>query len=217
MSDDIEKAKSLLLGAIDAALRIASHSPSSQEPVSSEALDETSCGTANLPSNIPLPRSSPNTAYNEHRRLFGYQSFKGKGKGKGSAKGSKKPAPKRLKQPKTWTKDVICLRERDHSWRPSTVEKMDLAKVGLGLKRLSFDIEGTSQHIHDKIIETYPSLMECGGYTLLRLSDSSANLIEIEDPDTGLNVMYLKDILQQAKLYIRPLQTDITDDVIKVS
>lgn len=51
----------------------------------------------------------------------------------------------------------------------------------------------------------FPALDICGGYTLVRLSDSSRNLIEIGTPDGGLSVPYLKDILDEAKLYIRPL------------
>ena len=52
-------------------------------------------------------------------------------------------------------------------------------------------------------------LEDCGGYTLLRLAENSHNMVEIEGPDGGMTVSFLKDILNQAKLYIRPLQKDI--------
>ena len=34
-------------------------------------------------------------------------------------------------------------------------------------------------------------------------------MMEIEGPDSGTSVNFLKDILNQAKVYIRPLQKDI--------
>ena len=96
--------------------------------------------------------------------------------------------------------------------KPTVEEDMALAKCGLGLKQLVFDSEGDAQHIHDVIMAQYPALVHCGGYTLLRLSGGS-NLAEIESPDVGITVPYLKDIVHQAKLFITPLQCDITDEV----
>ena len=52
----------------------------------------------------------------------------------------------------------------------------------------------------------------CGGYTLLRLAENSHSMVEIEGPDCGMSVSYLKDILNQAKLYVRPLQKDLTEE-----
>ena len=40
-------------------------------------------------------------------------------------------------------------------------------------------------------------------------------MVEIEGPDSGMTVSYLKDILNQAKLYIRPLQKDISEEDMK--
>ena len=59
---------------------------------------------------------------------------------------------------------------------------------------------------------SYPALSNCGGYTLLQLGSGSKNFVEIEGPDTGIAVPYLKDILNQEKLYIRPLQCDISEE-----
>ena len=40
-------------------------------------------------------------------------------------------------------------------------------------------------------------------------------MIEIEGPDSGMTVPFLKDVVNQAKLYIRPLQRDITKKDMK--
>ena len=73
-----------------------------------------------------------------------------------------------------------------------------------------FDNNGDAQHIHSVIMKEFPVLTMCGGYTLLRLAENSHNMVVIEGPDNGMTVRYLKDILNYAKLYIRPLQKDIT-------
>ena len=88
---------------------------------------------------------------------------------------------------------------------------MELARDGLGLGEVNFHHDGDAGHIHKVLMETFPQLNSCGGYTLCRLSDNSHSLIEIDYPAKGLSVPYLKDILNQAKLYIRPLQSDISD------
>ena len=78
-----------------------------------------------------------------------------------------------------------------------------------------FDNNGDAQHIHSVIMKEFPVLTMCGGYTLLRLAENSHNMVEIEGPDNGMTVQYLKDILNHAKLYIRPLQKDITNEDMK--
>ena len=111
----------------------------------------------------------------------------------------------------TWTKEVICLKDCYQDTAPTTEEKMELARMNLGLRKLVFSAEGDASHIHDVILDAYPVIEDCGGYTLLRVSDNSKNLIEIEGPQDGLNVPFLKDILRQAKMYVRPLQVDIPE------
>lgn len=48
------------------------------------------------------------------------------------------------------------------------------------------------------------------------VSENSRDLVAIEGPDGGVTVTFLKDILRQAKLYIRPLQCDIPEDTLKL-
>ena len=44
----------------------------------------------------------------------------------------------------------------------------------------------------------------------MRLAENSRELVSIDGPDGGMTIPFLKDILRQAKLYVRPLQMDIT-------
>ena len=44
----------------------------------------------------------------------------------------------------------------------------------------------------------------------MRLAENSWELVSIDDPDGGMTIPFLKDILHQAKHYVRSLQMDIT-------
>ena len=214
MADDLDRAKSLLLGAVETALRIAATRGGNSHQTSTNTERMLNAGSSSRqPSTIAL------TSYEEHRKLFGHasQSKERIGAKRKQSKSVVGDTKRKKKTQQTWKKDVLCLRLCDQETNPSTEEKMHLAKLGLGLKQLVFDSDGGPQHIHDVCIDHFPGLLKCGGYTLLRLSDhSKTNLIEIESPDSGMTVPYLKDILRQAKLFIRPLQCDIPEETLKV-
>ena len=82
--------------------------------------------------------------------------------------------------------------------------------MGLETKCLDFSLEGSAYHVHSVIINEWPVLENCGGYTLLRLAENSHSLVEIELPLSGhISVQFLKSILNNATLYIRLLQRSI--------
>ena len=155
----------------------------------------------------PLVR--PPAGLSEHRKLFraGFQPSKiynHKPKGKGPSSG--KPPLKKVKQISYWKKNSMCLADCHQTVKPTPQERIQLEKIGLTTKVLTFETEGTARHVHDIITTEFPILQECGGYTLLRLAENSHNLVEIEEPLDGLiNVQYLKEILNNAVLYIGPL------------
>ena len=204
--DSWDRAKNLLLGAVDVMLQL---KETKKEPSSSsQALPPTH--SSNQKSTF---RPS---VYDEHRRLFGYQpsktysvaSRRTKGGGGGKGKGKKKATA-------TWTKEVVCLKECAQETAPNAEEKMELAKLNLGTKKLVFNAEGNANHIHEIITDEFPILEECGGYTLMRVSENSRDLVAIEGPDGDVTIPFLKDILRQAKLYVRPLQCNIPEDRLK--
>lgn len=98
----------------------------------------------------------------------------------------------------------LCLRYTDQTKPPDTEEKMKLTQMGLGFKEMKFDTDGDALHIHSVILGSYPELDFCGGYILMRLGSGSSELVTIEPPRGGLNVI-------SAKLFIRPLQRDIEE------
>ena len=49
----------------------------------------------------------------------------------------------------------------DQTKAPDTMEKMQLAQVGLGLNDLKFDSEGDARHIHETLLSAYTELRQC--------------------------------------------------------
>lgn len=152
----------------------------------------------------------------DHKRLFSFNpSLQYNRKGKGPAAGYRKPPSKKARII-YWKKNSLCLANSRQTIKPTPHEKITLAKMGLTARVLVFEAEGSAHHVHSVILKEYPMLEICGGYTLLRLAENSYNLVEIEEPMDGvITVEYLKEILKNAILYIRPLQRNIIYEDVK--
>ncbi len=68
--------------------------------------------------------------------------------------------------------------------------------------------------IHFELTEAFPKLKEAGGFEFLRVSDRSRTLEIIPLPPEGYTVSYLKDVVQQAKLYVRPIQKNLSLELV---
>ena len=144
--------------------------------------------------------------------MFGFQPSKSSTTKKSTRSVKSK---RRSAKTSTWRKDCIVLKDSQQTWKPSPEEKMELARIGLGLSEVTFNANGNAEHLHTTLLRKFPFLDSCGGYSLLRLGENSHGLVEIEGSDSGITVPFLKDVLNQAKLYIRPLQSDITEEDMK--
>ena len=60
------------------------------------------------------------------------------------------------------------------------------------------------------LIDEFPKLTSAGGYELLRSDRGMKLLIVIDVPPCGYTVSYLKTVAHNAKIYIRPLQKDLS-------
>ena len=223
--ENFERAKSLLIGAVDTVIELAQQSSTITTPSRpGQQAGMPSCSGASLLPRVPDPPQSSepgpsrgasitrhgSRVITEHKKIFDFKPSKtSKLLKSAKTKKSKSKAVGRA----LWKRECICLRETDQTWKPSGEEKIKLAKMGLGMKEINFLSDGDEDHVHDAVLSAFPALSECGGYTLLRLGGGSKGLIEIEGPDGGITVSYLKHILNQAKLYIRPLQCDISEDI----
>ena len=148
----------------------------------------------------------------EHSKIFKFNPSKqytakchNKGKGPATRSGTS-----------YWKKNTFCLSDHKQQFKPTPEEKIALAKIGLEVKCLLFNLEGNTHHVHDVIMKEWPILEKCGGYTLLRLAENSHSFVEIEPPLSGhISVQFLKAILNNATMYVRPLQCSICYEDMK--
>ena len=72
-------------------------------------------------------------------------------------------------------------------------------------------VTNVEAELHAEILCAFPSLKDGGGYELLRVSGSGAcsALHIIPQRAEWYTVSYLKEVVRQAEVYIRPLQRDL--------
>ena len=139
----------------------------------------------------------------ELRQLFNTKAYAG-GKRKGAsvfAGGSKRKASQQFK---TWTHTFVCLSDPDDAEPPDASERAKLLLAGLGEKKINVVAHGD---IRNDLLEEYPKLRAGGGFELLRLRGRDLEVIPI--PHEGYTVQYLKTVVQNAKVFIRPIQAPL--------
>ena len=191
----VEQARNMLIGAMDRVIQLATNpqeGPStSQCTARSNAVvaqpTPVNVGVTSLQSNSNVGerdygRGGAVTSIQEHRQLFGFRrraatthnfepskatvsqvrGRRNKGKGRMMlCHGAGRPGRN------TWRKSCICLKRMHQTCKPSAAEKMELARIGLGLAELTFDYDGDAEHIHSVLVGQFPQLDTCDGYTLL--------------------------------------------------
>ena len=94
---------------------------------------------------------------------------------------------------------------------PDATDRVTLKLAGLGEKRFALDRNATAQDVYDSLEFQYPKLMNGGGFELLRACEGGSKELEVLPiPVGGYTTEYLKAVINNAKLYIRPLQTDLS-------
>ena len=97
--------------------------------------------------NFEPPKASIRSTLTQTSR----NSYKGKGK-------RRVICSARQRARVTWKKSCVCLKNASQKRNPSALEKMDLAKMGLGLAELNFDYDGDAEHIHSVLMTQFPQL-----------------------------------------------------------
>ena len=126
----------------------------------------------------------------------------------GSRKSNKKSKKVRITM---WEHEFICLAKCGQTIPPSPMEKAELINAGLGPRKLSLLECGVSWEFHEEIMSAFPKLSEGGGYELMRTQpNNNRELCVIPPQSGGYTVEYLKNIVSQAKIFIRPIQKDLS-------
>ncbi|XP_061171879.1 uncharacterized protein LOC133181380 [Saccostrea echinata] len=129
---------------------------------------------------------------------------------------------KHQKVARTWTVTVVCLADKEALKVPSSSEKDILFKAGLGTRKIQFlssdkEADVLQRITSDKLTEDgqtfgFPQLNKCGGFELLKCKQNCRELSLI---DCEWSVSQLKAYLgSQTKLYIRPVQTNLSTESI---
>lgn len=110
-----------------------------------------------------------------------------------------------------WEHEFICLASCSQAEPPSAMEKAELIRAGLGPRKLSLFEFGESSEFHEDIVSAFPPLSNGGGYELMRTKHKNNHELEvIPPPPGGYTVEYVKNIVCQAKVYVRPIQRNLS-------
>ena len=109
----------------------------------------------------------------------------------------------------------MCLASISQETLPDGQERADLQIAGLGEKRISLSAYADAQEIYDELSFQFSKLSQAGGFELLRVPEGGKHLDIIASTESGYTVSYLRAVAHQAKIYIRPMQKDLSLEPIK--
>ena len=108
-----------------------------------------------------------------------------------------------------WTHEFIFLASNKESNMPSGMLRYQLDTAGFGSKTVSLHEDADAEEVHDSIVSLCEELGKTG-YELLRVPVSGGKeLTVIPVPSEGYSVRYLRTVLNQAKCYVRPVQSSL--------
>lgn len=110
-----------------------------------------------------------------------------------------------------WTQKFFCFSAVNTRTVPlSKGAKEALNAIGLGEKVISLPSTASATDLHHRLVENFPPLASCGGYALLRCTGSTKTLKVLEPPLGGHTPISISSMVGQSRVYIRPLQRDIS-------
>ena len=111
----------------------------------------------------------------------------------------------------TWMHTFVCISDTEQDFVPDCDGRAKLLLAGLGEKRIQLYLDGDAEDIRYELYSHFPKLEEGGGFELLRAQEGGGKLLNvIPFPQTGYSVSYLKTVVHSAKVYIRPLQKNLS-------
>ena len=116
----------------------------------------------------------------------------------------------------SWRGKFFCLSDKDAVNVPcGAALRESLIEAGLGPKTIFIDDTSCSlEEFKATIVASYPKLDGCGGFELLRCIPNSKSLTVIS-PAIAHSPKHLRNMIGGGKVYIRPIQKDLSLDVDK--
>ena len=125
---------------------------------------------------------------------------------------------KRHKLSTSWTHTFVCLAGCNSCKVPGTVwERELLREAGLGEKKILFpDSECSAEDYKQELCDSYPRLLDSGGFELMRCCSNSRNLeplphVVLQSPKAT------QECVGRSKVYIRPIQRDLDITPVEVN
>ena len=116
----------------------------------------------------------------------------------------------------TWSHTFVCLANSSQDTVPDGDERASLQIAGLEEKKITFCSYSDAQEIYQELLYNFPKLSEAGGFELLRAAEGGVKQLDvIVAPDSGYSVSYLRAVVHHAKIYIRPMQRNLSLDPVK--
>ena len=118
-------------------------------------------------------------------------------------------SPFSFKKIRGWTSPIKVYKGKLH---PSKICKGELHPSKVARRKQLTLFEGDrSIEVHTEIMQASPQLHEGGWYELMRISESGQRVLQvIPSRSDGYSVTCLKQVLHQAKVYIRPVQKSLS-------
>ena len=105
----------------------------------------------------------------------------------------------------------MCLASTSQESLPDGEERAALQIAGLGEKRISSNAYADAQEIYQDLAFHFPKLCDGGGFELLRIPEGGGKQLDvIASPESGYTVSYLRAVVHHAKIFIRPMQKDLS-------
>ena len=160
----------------------------------------------------PPPSRVNSSIHEEHRRLFGYNPRFNPYNRSTRRSGQKRAVKAGPKKVQTWTRQFVCLAKREQTSPPQLWEYSRLQAAGLGQKKITLDLDDTPLDVDLKLKEAFPKLEDAGGYCMMRTGQGARTLMVISGP---YSTETIKDFMGQGKVFIRPLQKDLSMDAVE--
>ena len=99
--------------------------------------------------------------------------------------------------------------DKDQSETPDAEEQRELLMTGLKEVKISVPKESNEMEIRDLIMETYPKLIDAGGFELVYAEPRKRDLRIITPGPNGLTIKYIVSFIGQGKIFVRPIQENL--------
>lgn len=125
-------------------------------------------------------------------------------------------SPYKHNKMKGWSVKAVCLSNKDAVKVPtSSTTREVLLSAGLGERKIEVrNINGSWEEFKGEILATFPKLVGCGGFEIMRCVPNTKDL-ELVSMRIAQSPKLLKTILGNGRMFLRPIQQDLTLDQVQ--